>query len=103
MINIEAQIKTRLATRCGGASIALLAYLSSCSKTLLSEAANGTANLAREVALRVDAVLKELEAFVASMAPIKPDLRDARAVESWLDEFRANAHEPQPQTARPIR
>lgn len=86
MIDIESQIKPRLAAI--GGSIALLAFLAGCSKTVLSESTNGTASLSREVALRVNAALKELEAFVASVAPIKPDLRDARAVSLWLEDFR---------------
>ena len=84
--SIESRIKPRLAAT--GGSIALLALLARCSKTLLGEAANGTTSLNRETALRINAALKELEAWIASIAPIRPDLRDARAVEGWLREFR---------------
>jgi hypothetical protein len=84
-ISVESRIKPRIAAL--GCSLATLALLAGCSKAALSEASNG-GNLAREVALRVDAVLKDLEAFVASVAPVKPDLRDARSVEAWLSEFR---------------
>ena len=86
-LSIESRIKPRLTAIDG--SVALLARIANCSKTSLSEAAAGTSNLNRETALRVDAALSDLEQWIASIAPIKPDLRDARLVEQWLDDFRA--------------
>ena len=88
MLDIESSLKPRLNEI--GASNALLAFLTGgCSKTAITDAANGVGRLSREVALRADAKLKQLERFVASCAPYKPDLRDGRAVESWLEEFEA--------------
>jgi len=94
MMDIEAQIKPRLAAM--GGSIALLAYLVGCSKTVLSQAANGTASLSRETALRVDSTLRELEEFIRSVSAIKADLRDARSVEAWLSEFRHSKKKSDP-------
>ena len=86
MWNIESTIKPRAAAL--KISLANLAILvgPGCSKAGLSEASNG-GNLNREVALRVDARLKELETFAQSVAPVRVDLSDARLVEQWLADF----------------
>jgi DNA-binding NarL/FixJ family response regulator len=84
-------------------SIALLARLARVSKTVLGDAANGMCDLGVDGTRRTDEVLRTMEEFAASIAPIRPDWSDARAVEEWLTEFRdRRARAARPKTATEI-
>jgi plasmid maintenance system antidote protein VapI len=100
-IGIENTIKPRLQAL--NASIALLSFLVGTSKAGLSEACNGISGLSRDTALRVDAVLNDLEQMAQDYLPARLDFRDARATEELLNEWRdKKARDARPKTIMEI-